>query len=178
MGVRGGPVPRLDGRRLPRRLRRAQADANEQALESSPLAEPLRRFLRERGGEWKGTAAELLAELAGIAGDKAAAAPGWPRKPNALSGRLVRLAPNLRRAGIDVERGREEGQGRRRYIRLSEQERSRKTSSLSSRIVPEGRNPCAGGGLAADDPDAGGPSEDRPRDRPDGSFRTPFDDDA
>lgn len=89
-----------------------RADANEQALDDSPLVPHLRRLMGT-GVEWRGSASDLLAKLAELAGtDKP---PGWPKRPRDLSDRLRRLAPSLRRAGeggLDVQTGLREG-GRR-----------------------------------------------------------------
>jgi hypothetical protein len=77
------------------------ANANELALGESAVVAPLREFMALRS-RWSGTATELLDGLNEIVSDKVAASRAWPRAPHALSGRLRRLAPNLRRAGLDV----------------------------------------------------------------------------
>jgi hypothetical protein len=79
-----------------------RAAANELALEVSPIVAPLRTLLENRGGVWDGTATELLADLTRHAGD-ASHSREWPAKGNVLSGKLRRLAPNLRKSGIMVE---------------------------------------------------------------------------
>lgn len=79
--------------------------ANEVALESSVIAQPLLALL-EAEGEWSGTPSELLHALEARITEQARKQPGWPKSPRALSGHLKRLAPNLREAGWVVEHDR------------------------------------------------------------------------
>jgi hypothetical protein len=76
--------------------------ANELAIESSPVAGPL-LALMESTAEWTGTASELLGALDAKADDRTRRLHGWPKGPRALAGIINRLAPNLRRVGIDVD---------------------------------------------------------------------------
>lgn len=71
-------------------------------------------------GPWQGTASDLLAELDLRAGHKPdkGRPKGWPRNAKAVSGEIKRLAPNLRRAGIEVEDWREPDRKRTRMIKL------------------------------------------------------------
>jgi hypothetical protein len=76
---------------------------NEAALEDSLVAQAILGFL-QLGESWTGTPTQLLATLNAKAEslginvkDKA-----WPKAPNAMSKRLHEVAPNLRRAGIEV----------------------------------------------------------------------------
>jgi hypothetical protein len=81
-------------------------DTNELALGESPLVTPLRRFHDERSQqEWAGSATELLAELVKLVDPKIAASEDWPKRPNGLGGKLRRLAPNLRKTGLNIEFG-------------------------------------------------------------------------
>ena len=97
---------------------------NEIPLESSPIVEPLRRLLKAQEkptvGDFQsaydghpsaprppvvveGTAKELLEKLeteAGLAGQKKPMS--WPGNARGLTAALRRLAPNLRKAGIEV----------------------------------------------------------------------------
>jgi hypothetical protein len=96
-----------------RAYNRNRDDANSLALESSPVAKFLLELLAE--GNWAGTATELLGELRSVAGigDDARRIPkGWPTNAKGMSGTLKRLAPNLRREGIEVTFERS-GRGRR-----------------------------------------------------------------
>jgi hypothetical protein len=93
--------------------------ANELALDSSIIAAPLRRFAEKLQGEWEDSASQLLQELTRLVDEQTARSKEWPRRPNALSGRLRRLAPNLRKIGIDVVFGkRRQGTRIRGYIRI------------------------------------------------------------
>jgi hypothetical protein len=80
--------------------------ANELALEASPVS----RYVRElaENGTWAGRASELLVELERRAPENVRRLKSWPTAGNVLSGRLKRLAPNLRATGVNVtiERGR------------------------------------------------------------------------
>jgi hypothetical protein len=51
---------------------------------------------------WSGTATELAKQLANLADEKAVNQKGWPRNARSLSGRIKRLAPLLRRVGLDA----------------------------------------------------------------------------
>ncbi len=105
------------------------ADVNELALESSPVAGPVRQFAEARR-IWEGTATELLTELARLAGEEITRSRDWPKKPNTLSGKLKRLAPHLRKAGVGIDFGR----GRnRRTIHLQVAAIGSSPSSPSSR---------------------------------------------
>jgi hypothetical protein len=113
-----------------------QRDANELALESSPLTGPLRQ-LAERPEGWEGTATALLTALEGLVGSDVVKRQDWPKRHNALSGQLRRLAPDLRRVGIDVDLGgREPGRKRTRMIRISASEPRAASSSVSSAAAP------------------------------------------
>ena len=87
--------------------RRNRLGADEAAIESSLVATRLRDFIEDREGEWLGTASELLEALnRGFDPDERRSrerSKDWPTKPHVLSGKLRRLAPNLRRLGIEVE---------------------------------------------------------------------------
>jgi hypothetical protein len=118
------------------------AEANELALDATPIWPPLRQLVETRG-PWEGTAADLLAELAQLAGltrDGAKPPAGWPKKPNALTGRLRRLAPNIRRAGVAVDFHRTAG---KRLIRLTASGWETPSSSSWSSPTPEKQAGCA-----------------------------------
>jgi hypothetical protein len=111
------------------------------ALEASLLSAPLREFV-ESQGEWNGTASELLKALSRFAPESVVKQRGWPKKPNGLSGALRRLAPNLRRVGIEVSWHRDEGKKRSRIIKLQNRpaESPRQLSSASSASSEDRRN--------------------------------------
>jgi hypothetical protein len=88
--------------------------ANATTLEASEVAQAL-LALAEKAGVWKGTATKLLAELRALSGT--IRSDQWPKSASAFSGTLRRLAPNLRRAGVSLDFGREAG-GKQRTITL------------------------------------------------------------
>jgi DNA polymerase-1 len=109
-----------------------RGDVNVLALEASPIAAVLLKALEaETGGSFEGEAAELLAWLDGHAGEATKKQKGWPTRPHLLSGQLRRMAPNLRRAGVEVTFSRE-GHGRRRIIRLKRDEKAQDGASAAS----------------------------------------------
>jgi hypothetical protein len=123
------------------------ADANELALDASPVWTPLRQLVETRGS-WEGTVAQLLPELAQLAGltaDKKAPAD-WPKKPNTLTNCLRRLAPNMRRAGVAVDFRRTAG---KRYIHLAANGRETSSPSSPSSLPPEKQGLISS---ASDDP--------------------------
>jgi hypothetical protein len=70
-------------------------------LDSSILTSPVFALV-EANGIWQGTARELLAELATHASESIRKTRDWPTSARSLSGELRRLAPNLRKVGIDL----------------------------------------------------------------------------
>jgi hypothetical protein len=91
--------------------------ANEFAIESSIIASPLLTLMNDRA-EWAGTATELMDALDQIVGEKTVKKRDWPKKSNVLSGQLRRIAPNLRKIGIDVNFDQREPKTRRKIIRI------------------------------------------------------------
>src|SRR5262249_30578946 len=89
------------------------------------------RGLVDQAGSWSGTATELLERLTALVGEAAARDKDWPKRPNALSGKLKRIAPALRKLGIEVGFDRD---GRKRTIRIvgRSADQSGETSSGSS----------------------------------------------
>ncbi len=96
-------------------------DINYLALESAPAAREIMILASElpKGGEWVGTATELLDKLSLEAGDIAQRRRDWPKNPRALGSILSRLAPNFRAIGVDITRDR--GSERLIYIRKGKQ---------------------------------------------------------
>ncbi len=86
-------------------------EADEIAVEALPVGAAVRAFMDGKE-EWEGTPTELLTLLTDQAGDTAKDR-SWPKKAHNLSGQLKRLAPHLRRLGIDVELGVRGTDGRR-----------------------------------------------------------------
>jgi hypothetical protein len=92
--------------------------ASEVAIEAAVIADPLIRLLATTSGRWEGTARELLDALEQHADDGTRRRRDWPGTPRRLAGELRRLAPNLRRAGVEATFDREPRRERRRLIRL------------------------------------------------------------
>lgn len=84
-------------------------NAVKDSLEGDPVFVSLSSFLDLKQGEWSGTATELLALFNTMTGYSYKRPPvGWPRAPNALSGIIRRMAPALRKVGIEVEFSRDD----------------------------------------------------------------------
>jgi len=71
-------------------------------IENDAVAAAVRTFMATRP-IWRGSATQLLEELAESVGDRAARAKSWPADHKNLSGRLRRAATFLRKAGVGVE---------------------------------------------------------------------------
>jgi Domain of unknown function (DUF3854) len=94
-----------------------RSEANDIALEASPIGEPLRELVGQ--GSFEGTMSDLLARLEELASELVTRQRGWPKSARALSGHLRRLAPNLRTAGIEIEHDKKgRGRERRAIVRL------------------------------------------------------------
>src|SRR5262249_14194319 len=75
----------------------------ELALGESVLVKPLREFLAGRPQKkWEGTATDLLEKLNDATDMLTTSSKDWPKKPNGLTGKLRRLAPNLRKSGLNI----------------------------------------------------------------------------
>jgi hypothetical protein len=88
-------------------------EANETALEADPVAGAVRDLLKDQE-EWSGTASALWTKLGSLVEEDVKHSKGWPGAPNALSGRLKRLAPSLRATGIEYGEIQETGSGSRK----------------------------------------------------------------
>ena len=95
--------------------RRNRAEANDLALEASPVMQQLRRIAAR--GAWEGTATELWSVLLQDSLNGTVEEAGsFPRSPRELSQAIRRLAPNLRQAGIAVDFSRTAGDNSKRTI--------------------------------------------------------------
>ncbi len=94
-----------------------RVEATESALEADPVAIAVRELMEDQD-EWTGTAGELWEALNELVGEGIRHTKTWPGAPNALSGRLKRLAPALRGIGIEYEDARLSGGERKRAKRL------------------------------------------------------------
>lgn len=85
-------------------------EAADTALDADPVAGAVLELMSDRE-EWTGTASELWTALGELVEEGVRHTKAWPGAPNALTGRLKRLAPTLR--GIGIEYG-EDRSGRAR----------------------------------------------------------------
>ena len=76
---------------------------------------------KRAGDPWTGSATDLLTKLSDIAGGETAGSRSWPKRADTLSNRLIEHAPLLRQHGIEVQRGREGGGKRKRFLRITMQ---------------------------------------------------------
>ncbi|MBS0212064.1 MAG: hypothetical protein JSR26_02645 [Proteobacteria bacterium] len=100
-------------------------------IESSAIGRAAIDFVRQRHS-WRGTATELLIELARIVDDSETRSQHWPKSPRGLAGALRRLAPSLRLAGVQVQTERDSSRERSRIIRLCSTRNEPSASSTSS----------------------------------------------
>ncbi|MCC6493488.1 MAG: hypothetical protein IT424_10750 [Pirellulales bacterium] len=80
--------------------------ANDLAIESSPVGQPLLEFVETNQG-WDGSASELLNAIEQRVSEQIKRHNGWPKNGRSLAGHLKRLSPNLRLTGWEVEYHRE-----------------------------------------------------------------------
>jgi hypothetical protein len=86
--------------------------AVELMIEASDVAEAVRVFMAGRN-EWSGTASELLPLLTELVPERTTKQRTWPKQANTLSGKLRRVAPPLRKIGINITFDREAHSGKR-----------------------------------------------------------------
>ena len=100
-------------------LKTNQAELSEHALEASPLTKHLVHLSRVDDG-FRGPAVDLLKVLNALEGDKLRRTQqyGWPQTPIGLGRALARLAPDLRHAGVIVQREQDSGSDSRRVWRI------------------------------------------------------------
>ncbi len=127
-------------------------DANDLALEGSPIVPPLRAVLAQQSS-WTGTASELLSALTEHVEEHTRRQRDWPDEARKVSNQLRRLVPNLKATGIQVTFEKETTKARRRLIIL---ERVGNGSSESSAASDTQSEPVAQAD-AADAPPAHAP---------------------
>jgi hypothetical protein len=95
-----------------------RAEANEEVIASSVLATAICALLNTKKAGWDGTATDLLAALRSHVDNEDILRDSrfWPQTAKVLSEKLKRVAPALRRVGINIER--RNGKGHQRLIRL------------------------------------------------------------
>ncbi|MBP3956715.1 DUF3854 domain-containing protein [Gemmata sp. G18] len=132
-----------------------QTGAHEQALDASPVPGALVALMDGRTS-WEGAPAELFVDLSRFA--PVPVPKDWPKKPNVLTNKLRRLAPNLRRVhGLCVEDGRASGGAsggkRSRFVHITRvPESGRETSSPASPGSPSRGDTCDSQRSGGDDP--------------------------
>jgi len=110
-----------------------RSSSNEMALDN-PIAVEIQAFMESLTATvWLGTATDLFKALNSMVANRGEVAKekyGWPKSACSLSGKLRRLAPNLRRVGIEIECGRTNGGSKLRIektqigsVQLGEKER-------------------------------------------------------
>ncbi len=119
--------------------------ANEEAINSNPVATALLAFMASRT-EWEGTARGLLDSLQSVARDECinTMSKAWPQEANALSRRLKHAKSNLMDSGITYEQYRESGGNRTRKLIF------RKVAKVSSQLS-HSVQPSSEAGLWRDD---------------------------
>jgi hypothetical protein len=125
-----------------------RAGAVAVTLESSPLTTPV-TLIANIGFE--GTATELLDRLSGLVSEEIRKQREWPKRPHTLSGRLRRLAPALRRVGIDIQFDRVGASGSR-TIHIKRLEQEGKQASEASESVSDAGSTDATDATDADSP--------------------------
>jgi hypothetical protein len=95
-------------------------EATERALEADPVAVTVRSLMQD-SEEWTGTAGELWKTLGDLVDEDIRHTKDWPGAPNALSGKLKRLAPALRDIGVEYgeERAPDNTRRRLKYLRMN-----------------------------------------------------------
>ena len=103
-------------------------NANQTAVEASVIG-PYVLMLNQQDSDWQGTMTELLAKLVELAPEEVTKQRNWPKRPQDLGGRLIRIKPNLRAEGIGVEEGKVDRN--QRYVRIYTQSSENLVSVVS-----------------------------------------------
>jgi hypothetical protein len=89
-------------------------EATDSALEADPVAVAVLDLMADRD-QWTGSATELWTALSELVDEGVRKTKAWPGAPNALTGRLKRLAPTLRGVGIEYDEDRS-GRSRKKVL--------------------------------------------------------------
>lgn len=118
-----------------------RADAVEAVIEADPVAVAVRSIAaeRERSGlsAWQGTASELLPLVNERASLEHQRERAWPKDAARLSARLRRVAPALRRVGVEIATPSDGGRAGR-TITIKSQRGAEQRSERSQRSDPSG----------------------------------------
>jgi phage/plasmid primase-like uncharacterized protein len=140
----------------------------ETTLQADPFATAIRSFMESRD-QWEGTATQLLDALNKTVNETTQRAKIWPKAASVLGNRLRRIAPDLRKVGIEANPDRGNGKQRTIFLSRTPPERSGKTPSLpSSPSFHEGR-PSKINGLGNDGNDSSNDGNDSSNDSNDSS---------
>jgi hypothetical protein len=123
-------------------------EMNETVIEGDVVATAVRTLMMDRS-TWIGTAQGLLLVLAEIVGKLGTNLKSWPATPRALSGRLRRAAPNLRRVAISIVFG--ERRSKERPITITAEKPEIRPSQSSQPSFTEGIRPVRDDDRGADD---------------------------
>jgi hypothetical protein len=105
-----------------------RGNANRSAIEASVIGQYV-LMLNQQNSNWQGTMTELLAELVQLAPEEVTKQRNWPKRPHDLGGRLIRIIPNLRAEGINIEEGKIDRN--RRYVNIYSQSSENLVSVIS-----------------------------------------------
>ena len=83
---------------------RSRDEAQEENVLDNPLSAAIHQFALDGG--WSGTATALLGALNLRVAEEQRGGRDWPSSASALGGKLTRIAPGLRRLGVEIERDR------------------------------------------------------------------------
>lgn len=126
-----------------------QKVASVTALEACPVAGAIRNLMDYQAA-WSGTATDLLDRLAKFSDETTRKAREWPKQPNALSNKLKRTAPVLRKEGVEVEFG---TNGKQRAITITRVTTGNGCERSSASSASSG--PASSSRRATDDGDSG-----------------------
>jgi len=99
-------------------LEGSRQDLLEGSADARPEIGALLTFM-EAQEDWTGSASDLLKLLSNTAGESTAKSSIWPKRADTLSNRLTQHAPLLRTHGVEINRGREAGGNRQRFLRIT-----------------------------------------------------------
>jgi hypothetical protein len=115
-----------------------RAQGNDLALDANPVGVAVRELVDNHGGDWAGTAQNLLDEVGQFVREEMRRSRYWPGTAWAMSNQLTRLTPNLRAAGIEVSRERANDAARTRVITLRAGRRTQPDEPAGAASLEEG----------------------------------------
>ena len=98
-------------------------EATDSALDADPVAGAVLDLMSGRD-QWTGSATELWTAMGELVDEGVRKTKVWPGAPNALTGRLKRLAPTLRGVGIEYGEDRS-GRSRQKVLTKNKPEKDR-----------------------------------------------------